>query len=217
MLVMGGRDPSYNGSSGLAWERVDPWTWGMMFFNMTAWAWTSSYSPNATYQRPALVQQHYATQPNNTVWSDPALAALFVAKPPSTTIGTSTTSPSSSASASASAPPSAASTHHSDTGAIAGGVVGGVAGLAIIGTIIFFCLSRRRRQPQTEPAPAEPAPAPPAHEIGHSDQKYEFQDPPAEMEQYPVELPAGDAPPKQPLPLGTSGDQQIKRKPIQYS
>jgi hypothetical protein len=206
MLVMGGRDPSYNGSSGLAWESVDPWAWGMMFFNMTAWAWTGSYSPNSTYQRPALVQQHYATQPNNTIWSDPALAALFVAKPPSTTAaGTST----------ASASPTAAPTHHSDTGAIVGGVVGGVAGLAIVVAIIFFALSRRRRQQhKTE---HERAPAAPAHEIGNSDQKYELPHPPAEMEQYPVELPSGDAPPKQPLRLDTSGDQRIGRKPIQHA
>jgi hypothetical protein len=211
MLIMGGRDPSYNGTSGLAWETVDPWTWGMMFFNMTAWAWTGSYSPNATYQRPALVQQHYATQPNNTVWSDPALAALFVAKPPSATTGVSTGSPSSgSASASASAGP----THHSDTGAIVGGVVGGVGGLAIVGAIIFFCLSRRRRRHQTE---RERASAAPAHEIGDNDQKYELENPPAEMEQYPVELPTGQAPPKQPLHVDTSGDHQIGRKPIQYA
>jgi hypothetical protein len=184
MLVMGGRDPSYNESTGLAWQTVDPWTWGMMFFNMTAWAWTGNYIPNATYQRPALVQQHYATHPNDTIWSDPALAALFVAKPPSTTAGISTASPSSSVSASP--------THHSDTGAIVGGVVGGVAGLAIFVAIIFFCLSRRRRQHQPE---YERAPTAPPHEIGNSDQKYELQDPPAEMEQYPVELPSGDAPP----------------------
>ena len=209
MLVMGGRDPSYGGYS---WETVDPWAWGMMFFNMTAWAWTGSYMPNATYQRPALVQQHYATQPNDTVWSDPALAALFVAKPPSTTAGITTTSPSSSVSASPS--PSAAPTHHSDTGAIVGGVVGGVAGLAIVVAVIFFCLSRRRRQHQTE---HERAPAAPAYEIGNSNQKYELQDPPAEMEQYPVELPSDDAPPKQPLLLNTSGDQQIGRKPIRYT
>jgi hypothetical protein len=177
----------------------------MMFFNMTAWAWTGSYSPNATYQRPALVQQHYATQPNDTIWSDPALAALFVAKPPSTTAGISTPSP------------SVAPTHHSDTGAIVGGVVGGVAGLAIVAATIFFCLSRRRRQHQTEYERAPATPAAPAHEIGNSEQKYELQDPPAEMEQYPVELPSGDAPPKQPLRLDTSGDQQIKRKPIQYA
>jgi hypothetical protein len=205
---MGGRDPSYIGSG---WQTVDPWTWGMMFFNMTAWAWTGSYIPNATYQRPALVQQHYATQPNNTIWSDPALAALFVAKPPSTTAGISTASPSS---VSASPPPSAAPTHHSDTGAIVGGVVGGVAGLAIIVAIIFFCLSRRRRQHQTE---HERASAAPAHEIGNSDQKYEFQTPPAGMKQYPVELPSVDAPPKKPLHLDMSGDQQIGRKPIQYA
>lgn len=201
MLVMGGRDPSYNGSSGVAWQTVDPWAWGMMFFNMTAWVWTDSYIPNATYQRPALVQQHYATQPNNTIWSDPALAALFVAKPPSTTAGITTASPSSSVSASPSL--SAAPTHHSDTGAIVGGVVGGVAGLAIVAAIIFFRLSRRRRQHQTE---HERAPAAPANEIGNSNQNYELQAPPAEMEQYPVELPSGDAPPNQPLHLDTSGD-----------
>jgi hypothetical protein len=213
MLVMGGRDPSYNESSGLAWESVDPWTWGMMFFNMTAWAWTGNYIPNATYQRPALVQQHYATQPNDTIWSDPALAALFVAKPPSATAGITTASPSSSVSASPS--PSAALTHHSDTGAIVGGVVGGVAGLAIVVAIIFFYLSRRRRQHQTEHERAPAAPVAPAHEIGNSDQKYELQDPPVEMEQYPVELPSGDTPPRQPLLLDTSGDQQIGRTPIQ--
>jgi hypothetical protein len=204
MLVMGGRDPSNNGSTGLGWQSVDPWTWGMMFFNMTAWAWTGNYIPNATYQRPALVQQHYATQPNNTIWSDPALATLFVAKPPSTTPASPSAPPS----------PSAVPTHHSDTGAIAGGVVGGVAGLAIVVAIIFFCLSRRRRQHQTE---HERAPGAPAHEMGNKDQKYELQAPPAEMEQYPVELPSGDAPPKQPLHLNTSGDQQIGRKPIQYT
>jgi hypothetical protein len=212
MLVMGGRDPSQNASSGLAWETVDPWTWGMMFFNMTAWAWTGSYSPNATYQRPALVQQHYATQPNDTIWSDPALAALFVAKPPSTTTGINTASPSTSVSASAS--PSAVPTHHSDTGAIVGGVVGVVAGLAIVAAIVFFFLSRRRRQRQTE---HERPPAAPVHEIGNSHQKYEMQDPPAEMEQYPVELSSGDAPPKQPLRFAMPGDQQIGRKPIQHT
>lgn len=197
---MGGRDPSYNESSGLAWQTVDPWAWGMMFFNMTAWAWTDNYIPNATYQRPALVQQHYATQPNDTIWSDPALAALFVAKPPSTTAGITTASPSS---VSASPFPSAAPTHHSDTGAIVGGVVGGVASVAIVVAIIFFRLSRRRRQHQTEHERIPPAPA---HEIGKSDQKYELQAPPAEMEQYPVELPSGDAPPKEPSHLDTSGD-----------
>jgi hypothetical protein len=55
----------------------------------------------------------------------------------------------------------------------------------------------------------------PAHEIGNSDQKYELQHPPAEMEQYPVELPSGDATPRQPLCLDRSGDQQIGPTPIQ--
>ena len=67
MLVIGGRDPSYNGTlTGTAWAGVDPWTsngnHGMHIFDMSTWAWTGSYSPSASYQRPTIVQQHYASQ-----------------------------------------------------------------------------------------------------------------------------------------------------------
>jgi len=172
----------------------------MMFFNMTAWAWTGSYNPQATYQRPALVQQYYDTHPNETVWSEPALAALFVAKPPSTTTGTNTMSisPSVPTSSSSSAPPSTGPKHHSDTGAIVGGVVGGVAGIAIVFAVIFFCLAiRRRRQHQTEHGLH---PASPAQEIGPSDQKYELpgRAQQMKMEQNAVELPAGHPQPNRP-------------------
>ena len=62
MLVIGGREPSYNGTL----TGLDPWTsngnHGMHIFDMSAWTWTGSYSPNARYQRPTVVQQHYASQ-----------------------------------------------------------------------------------------------------------------------------------------------------------
>jgi hypothetical protein len=67
MLVIGGRDPSYNGTStDTSWQDVDPWTsngnHGMHIFDMSVWAWTGSYSPNTTYQRPDVVQLHYANK-----------------------------------------------------------------------------------------------------------------------------------------------------------
>ena len=67
MLVIGGRGPSYNGTlTGTSWQTVDPWTsngnHGMHIFDMSAWAWTGSYSPNTTYQRPLVVQQYYANK-----------------------------------------------------------------------------------------------------------------------------------------------------------
>jgi hypothetical protein len=64
MLVIGGREPSDDALTG--WTNVDPWTLngnrGMHIFDMSMWAWTGSYSPNARYQRPTVVQQHYASQ-----------------------------------------------------------------------------------------------------------------------------------------------------------
>lgn len=64
MLVIGGRDPSWNGTAdgGTQWEASDPWIKGMNIFDMTAWAWTGSYDPSHSYQRPTIVQQYYNNQ-----------------------------------------------------------------------------------------------------------------------------------------------------------
>ena len=63
MLVIGGRDPSIiNTPSQLPWwsNGVDPWPKGMSIFDMNTLKWTGSYSPSATYDRPAMIQQYYA-------------------------------------------------------------------------------------------------------------------------------------------------------------
>jgi len=209
MLVLGGRDPSYNGTLKAGWTTVDPWTssgmHGMNIFDMTAWAWTGSYSPSATYRRPTLVQQHYTNHANDTNWSDPALATLFVAKAATTaTAGSNTPSTS----------------HHSSTGAIAGGVVGGIAGLAII-LAILFCLFRRRRRRRSSRRhgshrlpPAESASAP-LYEVPDQP-KYELDEAPAKKRNPPVEMPAnydfGAA--QKPLRLGKSEDHGMRQKPI---
>lgn len=64
MLVIGGRDPAWNGTAneGTQWASTDPWSNGMNIFDMTAWAWTGSYTPGHTYERPTVVQNHYNTQ-----------------------------------------------------------------------------------------------------------------------------------------------------------
>ena len=196
MLVIGGRDPSIQNSDTLYfWDGADPWTRGMNIFDMTSLTWTADYSPTVTYERPAMVQKHYANHANNATWSDPALAALFVPKPPSPT---SSSAPSSSAPFSAPSTSATHHRHHHNLGAIIGGIVAGVAALLII-AVLALCLvrHRQRRRRERQPIPDWQE----SHEMPH-EQKYE-------MESHfptagPVELPATEA----------DGAYMIKRKPI---
>jgi hypothetical protein len=61
MIAIGGRDPSQNGSTSY-WNGVDPWVRGMNIFDMNSLTWTGAYNPAATYDRPTVIQQYYASQ-----------------------------------------------------------------------------------------------------------------------------------------------------------
>ena len=186
MLVVGGRNPSDDSLGGFG-GTSDPWSRGMNIFDMSNWAWTSAYNHTAVYTRPHTVEQHYKNGPNNTNWSDPTLASLFVAKAPSSSSSTGVLPNSSSDSKARKA---------AIIGGVVGGIVGGIAAIVLIAGITVFCLRRKRKQRRAALSDhAAPGYLDHAYEMPQphqwQEQKYhELEHPPVEMHTPPVELPA---------------------------
>ncbi|KAK8032435.1 kelch repeat protein [Apiospora arundinis] len=148
----------------------DPWKQGLGVLDLTEMVWKSQYDADADpYDTPKMVKEWYAQGGIDTVnWTNKETKAMFVrggnsggtdngfslnntgAAPSSSTSTLSPAMPSSGSGSSMSNPGEAPNNKPNHTYAIVGGTVAGVAGIALLTTLVFLFLRRRRaRQKQT--------------------------------------------------------------------
>ncbi|KAK8004360.1 DHA14-like major facilitator [Apiospora arundinis] len=148
----------------------DPWKQGLGVLDLTEMVWKSQYDADADpYDTPKMVKEWYAQGGIDTVkWTNKEIKAMFVpggnsggtdngfslnntgAAPSSSTSTLPPAMPSSGSGSSISNPGEAPNSKPNRTYAIVGGTVAGVAGIALLTTLVFLFLRRRRaRQKQT--------------------------------------------------------------------